>query len=72
MVYISRKTYERNGIETIVDNDGILWLTLSSRKRTYVCLFLVSFGCHRNKSKWQISYVHNRKSVVLGLQHVSD
>ena len=26
MVDISRKTYERNGIETIADNDGILWL----------------------------------------------
>ena len=26
MVDISRKTYERNGIETIVDNNGILWL----------------------------------------------
>ena len=26
MVDISRKTYGRNGIETIVDNDGILWL----------------------------------------------
>ena len=26
MVDRSRKTYERNGIETIVDNDGILWL----------------------------------------------
>ena len=26
MVDISRKTYERNDIETIVDNDGILWL----------------------------------------------
>ena len=26
MVDISRKTYARNGIETIVDNDGILWL----------------------------------------------
>ena len=25
MVDISRKTYEENGIETIVDNDGILW-----------------------------------------------
>ena len=24
MVDISRKTYERNGLETIVDNDGIL------------------------------------------------
>ena len=22
----------------------------------------LSFGCHRNKSKWQINYVHNRKS----------
>ena len=26
MVNISREKYERNGIETIVDNDGILWL----------------------------------------------
>ena len=26
MVDISRKMYERNGIETIADNDGILWL----------------------------------------------
>ena len=26
MVDITRKTYERNGIETIVDNDGILRL----------------------------------------------
>ena len=26
MVYIRRKMYERNGIETIVDNDGILLL----------------------------------------------
>ena len=26
MVNISKKVYERNGMETIVDNDGILWL----------------------------------------------
>ena len=26
MVDINRKTYERNGIETIVDNDGVLSL----------------------------------------------
>ena len=26
MVEISKKIYERNGIETIVDSDGILWL----------------------------------------------
>ena len=26
MVDISRKAYEGNGVETIVDNDGILWL----------------------------------------------
>ena len=25
IVDISRKTYERNGLETIADNDGILW-----------------------------------------------
>ena len=26
MIDKSRKTYERNSIETIADNDGILWL----------------------------------------------
>ena len=26
MIDISRKTHERNGIETIIDNDEILWL----------------------------------------------
>ena len=26
MADISREKYERNGIDTIVDNDGILWL----------------------------------------------
>ena len=26
MVDISREMFERNGIETIVDNDAILWL----------------------------------------------
>ena len=26
MVDKSRETYERNGVETIVDSDGILWL----------------------------------------------
>ena len=26
MLDISRKKYDRNGIETIIDNDGILWL----------------------------------------------
>ena len=26
MINISRKTYERNGIETIKDNNGTLWL----------------------------------------------
>ena len=32
MVDISRKTYERNGVETI-DCDGILWLNEKHRKR---------------------------------------
>ena len=31
MVGISRETYERNGIETIVDNDGIL--SLNEKKK---------------------------------------
>ena len=26
MIDISRETYERNGIEAILNNDGILWL----------------------------------------------
>ena len=33
IVDITRKTYERNGIETIVDNDGILWLNGKHRRR---------------------------------------
>ena len=28
---ISKKAYEKNGVATIVDNDGILWLN----KKTY-------------------------------------
>ena len=32
MVDISRKMNERNGIETIVDNDGILWLNKKRRR----------------------------------------
>ena len=32
MVNISRKTYERNGVETIVDSDGILRLNEKQRK----------------------------------------
>ena len=43
MVYISRKTYERNGIETIVDNDGILWLNEKHTEEELDCMFL---SCH--------------------------
>ena len=32
MIDISRKTCERNGIETIADNEGILWLNEKHRK----------------------------------------
>ena len=31
MVDISRKTYKKNGEETIVDRDGILWLVVVNR-----------------------------------------
>ena len=27
MIDISRETFERNGVEAVVDSDGILWLT---------------------------------------------
>ena len=33
MVDIGRRTYERNGIETIVDNDAILWLNEKHRRK---------------------------------------
>ena len=34
MVNISGETYERNGIKTILDNDGIFWLNEKhNRKR---------------------------------------
>ena len=32
MVDISRKTCERNGVETTADNDGILWLNEKRRR----------------------------------------
>ena len=38
MVEISRKTYQRNGIETIIDIDGILWL---NEKHTWLATLLV-------------------------------
>ena len=34
MLVISRKTYEKNGVQTIVDNDRILWLNGKHRRRT--------------------------------------
>ena len=33
MIGINRKSYGRNGIETIVDNDGILWLNKKTNRR---------------------------------------
>ena len=36
MVDISRKTYERKGIETIVDNDGIPWLNEKKFRRRII------------------------------------
>ena len=35
MVDISRETYERNGIEAIVDNDGISWLNKKHIKEQF-------------------------------------
>ena len=32
MIDISKKTYKRNGIQTIVDNEGILWLNENIEK----------------------------------------
>ena len=32
MVDVSRETYEKNGVETIVDGDGILWLNEKYRR----------------------------------------
>ena len=33
MVDVSRETYERNGVETIVDSNGILWLNQKHNER---------------------------------------
>ena len=33
MVDVNRKMYERNVIETIVDNNGILWLNENTSKK---------------------------------------
>ena len=52
MVDISRKTYERNGIETIVDKDGILWL---NEKYTEEGLH------HKNLQKIKTKYNSNHR-----------
>ena len=38
MVDISRETYDKNGIEIIVDHDGILWLNEKHRRKIYKIL----------------------------------
>ena len=51
MVDASRKTYEENGIETIVDNDGILRLNEKGIKE----------GLDNNLQKITIKYLSDRR-----------
>ena len=57
--------------KTINNNPNELYIfekVIKQKKKN----FFFSDGYCTIKSKWQISYVHNRKFVVRGLQYVSD
>ena len=64
MVDRSRKTYERNGIEAIVDNDGILWLNKKhieeqlDHEHLRIITLKYSLGYH-NKHRYEL--VHEPK-----------
>ena len=60
MVDISRKRYGRNGIETIIDNDGILWLNDKHLEEglDHKNLLEISAKCHSDHSVIQMSHRH--------------
>ena len=56
MAGISRKTYERNGTETIADNDGILWLNEKC---------IEEWLDHKNLQEITIKYYSNHRNIDL-------
>ena len=59
MVDISRKTYERNGVETIVNSDGTLWLNKKHIKEG-----LDYRNLHVTNVKYYSAYRKHRYEVV--------
>ena len=66
MVDISTKTYERNGIETIVNNDGILWLRVKHIEEglDHKYLWEITIKYHSNHKKDRYELVGEPKKEV--------
>ena len=64
MVDISRKTYERNGVETIADNDGILWLNEKHIEEglDHTNLREITIRYHSDHRKHRYELVEDRKN----------
>ena len=66
MVGISRETYERNGIETIVDNDGILSLNEKKieERLDHKSLQEITMKYHSNHAKHRYELVDEPKKTM--------
>ena len=62
MVDIRRKTYERNGIETIVDNDWILWLNEKHIEEKLDHKNLREFTAKKTFTSWKIEIWDSRRT----------
>ena len=66
MVDKSRKMNERNGIETIVDNDGILWLNKKRRRGIISKKFAGNYNkTHSNDGKHRHKPLEEPKSNAI-------
>ena len=66
MVGISRETYERNGTETIVDNDGILSLNEKKieERLDHKSLQEITMKYHSNHTKHRYELVDEPKKTM--------
>ena len=69
VIGIRRKTYERNGIETIVDNDGILWLKEKHIEEGLYHKHLreITIEYHSDHRKYRYELVEEPKKQVIGI-----
>ena len=64
MVIISRKTYERNGVETIVDSDGILRLNEKhTGKLDHKNLWMIAVKYFSDHRKRRYEWVDEPKKI---------